>query len=826
MASQAIKGPPKKGVDSLPPPTNGFPKSNKDLVKFYLREAKLVTKLTNHFKDLEIKSKPSILQGSSDPLAQVFAEELNAEPQRQPAPPASSGTGPSRAEDVELPSMKSLSGPPDKVELSRAFKELIYKLSMKFSDRFIAITNPNPELSQKETQVFRRLLRCLRIKPRGVKVLSRLPTDLNPVSASNFEEIRKSLPKKDQNTKVLFSDFSYVSTERAYWVAAKQSARRMDGYLIREIPAEFVLPEDRPGYFHHLCNERAEDVKTASDEERRRHAELKQAVEVWISRESQTKQSFSSFMLHTYGNPTEGRNPTAGSEENEQPQNMDLEEDNQMPSLIDSLPAPRDVLPPNNEELDNILASGSIPVDSGNSSESHMALSSPCNSSSSFMTEEDIMMESSISFMVESPLEDEHPSPDAKKYTSEFLKIKPDLKACGKCGDNSHAAQNCVVQSADGRDETSKNRSYAWFVPNEGSLAATGGSKMLSCSYRYCRNNETHTTAVCPDLHQRCAECKVRGHDDLVFKIRGERDPERRAILYETHCPSVKKRLVERENLAEWEVACPSYQDLQLEFEKQAPIGIFTKYRFNDAGAGWYPATSEKDIRIIRALGYRSLATTTAEESVTLLSAIHSLCKQAFAGTNNLSFEGFPDEKWTIIHKRREDKRSLKREESKLNKAAKKAETAAAKNARLPRDNSPGSGPSARFAFGLPTRRPYHPPSRQRNWSTSRMRSRSRSPPQDGARAHQPVPVTGPSNPVQGVTPPHGEGTSRANPRANRQFGYTYSQQEYDRWGVIHNNPSGRQSGFRPANSGISSGPEVRPMERIPKIPQGKGPNK
>ena len=349
---------------------------------------------------------------------------------------------------------------------------------------------------------------------------------------------------------------------------------------------------------------------------------------------------------------------------------------------------------------------------------------------------------------------------------------------------------------------------------------------MLSCSYRYCRNNETHTTAVCPDLHQRCAECKVRGHDDLVFKIGGERDLERRAIIYETHCPSVKKRLVERENLAEWEVACPSYQDLQREFEKQAPIGIFTKYRFNDAGAGWYPATSEKDIRIIRALGYRSLETTTAEESVTLLSAIHDLCKQAFATTNNLSFEGFPDEKWTIIHKRRDDKRSLRREESKQNKAAKKADNAAAKFARLPRDNSPGSGPSGRFAFGLPTRRPYHPLSRQRKWSTSRMRSRSRSPPQDrAARAHQPVPVAGPSNPIQGVTPPHGGGTSRANPRANPQFGYAYSQQEYDRWAVIHGNPSGRQSGFRPANSGISSGPEVRPMERIPKIPQGKGPH-
>ena len=348
---------------------------------------------------------------------------------------------------------------------------------------------------------------------------------------------------------------------------------------------------------------------------------------------------------------------------------------------------------------------------------------------------------------------------------------------------------------------------------------------MLSCAYRYCRDNGTHSTTVCPDLHQRCAACRVRGHDNLIIKIEGKRDLEGRAILYETHCPTVKSHWVEKEKLTEWEVACPSYPDLQREFEKQAPLGIFTKYRFNDAGAGWYPATTEKDIRIIRALGYRSLETTTAEESVALLSAIHDLCKQAFAGTNNLSFEGFPDEKWTIIHKRREDKRSLKREESKLNKAAKKAETAAAKNARLPRDNSPGSGPSSRIVFGLPIRRPYHPPSRQRNWSTSRMRSRSRSPPQDRARAHQPVPVAGPSNPVQGVTPPHGEGTSRANPRANRQFGYIYSQQEYDRWGVIHDNPSGRQSGFQPANRGVSSEPEVRLMERIPKISQDKSPH-
>ena len=849
MASQAVGNPPKDFGDSHPPPTNGFPKSNKKLVSLYMKEAKLVSKLASHFKSLHLiaidrnlESEPSISQGSSDPL-KTFAAELsarNAGDQRQPAPPAqhaAASTKPRCADEVELPQIRPSSGPPSTAELAKLYRELIFKLDIRVDNRFITITNSNLELSQQETRDFRRLVRCIKIKPRGVKVLSELPTNIKPISIVNFEGEAFIYPK------MWFSDFSYVRKNRAYWVTPKGkngSARRANGYLIEEIPTENILPEDRRGYHLHLVNERADDVNNAEDtseEERLRLTQLRDNVELWINREPQTKQSLSCFLLHTYSQTIEDKDPSASSKDNEQSQSMDLEEDDQMQSLINSLPPPRDVPPPRDEEIENILDSGNNPADSGNSSESIVALSSPC--SSTFMTEEEAIMESKISFMVDNPLEDEYSSPEGKRFASEFLKLKPDLKACERCGDDLHTVQNCIIQSANDRDETLKYRNFAWFAPKEGSLAATGGSKMLSCAYLYCRNNGAHTTMVCPDLHQRCATCKVRGHDNICLKIEGKKGPEGRAILYETNCPVIKNHYTKTEKIcSEWEITCPSYQELLTEFERQAPLGIFTRYRFNDAGAGWYPAMTEKDIKVIRALGYRSLERTTAEESVALLSSIHNLLNGVFVGTGNISFESFPDEKWTIIHQRRDAKRSLKKEESKQNKAAKKAENTAARNARLPRDNSPGS-----FVFGHPSGRPWYPPSRARNRSYNFNsedenssafggRSRSRSPqtdsmsptPQaavDRAGAHQPVPVAGPSNPVRGVTPPHRERTSRA----NRQFGYTYSQEDHNRWGGMYNNPSGRQSGFRPANHNTSSGTGARPKERIPKISQGKSPH-
>ena len=850
MASQAFKNPRKDFGDSHPPPTNGFPKSNKKLVSLYMKEAKLVSKLTSHFKSLHLvvvkrnlESEPSNSQGPSDPL-NSFAAELsarNAGTQRQPAPPAQHASAPINAprcaDEVELPPLRPSSGPPSTSELARLYRELIFKLDIRVDNRFITITNPNLALSQQEIRDFRRLVRCIKIKPRGIKVLSELPANIQPISIVNFEGEAFVYPK------MWFSDFSYVRKNRAYWVTPKGkngSARRANGYLIEEIPTENVLPEDRRGFHLHLVNERADDVNNAEDtseEEKLRLTQLRNNVELWINREPQTKQSLSCFLLHTYSQTIEDKDPSASSKDNEQSQSMDLEEDDQMQSLINSLPPPRDVPPPRDEEIENILDSGNNPADSGNSSESIVALSSPC--SSTFMTEEEAIMESKISFMVDNPLEDEYSSPEGKKFASEFLKIKPDLKACERCGDNLHTVQNCIVQSANDRDETSKYKNFAWFAPKEGSLAATGGSKMLSCAYLYCRNNSTHTTMVCPDLHQRCATCKVRGHDNICLKVEGKKGPEGRAILYETNCPVIKNHYTKTEKIcSEWEITCPSYQELQEEFERQAPLGIFTRYRFNDAGAGWYPAMTEKDIKVIRALGYRSLERTTAEESVALLSSIHNLLSGVFVGTGNISFESFPDEKWTIIHQRRDAKRSLKKEESKQNKAAKKAENTAARNARLPRDNSPGS-----FVFGLPSGRPRYPPSRARNRSynfnsedeyssTFGGRSRSRSPqtdsmsptPQatvDRAGAHQPAPVAGPSNPVRGVTPPHGGRTSRA----NRPFGYTYSREDHNRWEGMYNNPSGRQSGFRPNNHNTSSGTGAILKERIPKISQGKSPH-
>ena len=852
MASQAFGNPPKGFGDSHPPPTNGFPKSNKKLVSLYMKEAKLVSKLTSHFKSLHLivvkrnlESEPSNSQGSSDPL-NAFAAELstrNAGDQRQPAPPAQHASAPIKrdaprcADEVELPPLRPSSGPPSTSELAKLYRELIFKLDIRVDNRFITITNPNLALSQQEIRDFRRLVRCIKIKPRGIKVLSELPANIQPISIVNFEGEAFVYPK------MWFSDFSYVRKNRAYWVTPKGkngSARRANGYLIEEIPTENVLPEDRRGFHLHLVNERADDVNNAEDtseEEKLRLTQLRNNVELWINREPQTKQSLSCFLLHTYSQTIEDKDPSASSKDNEQSQSMDLEEDDQMQSLINSLPPPRDVPPPRDEEIENILDSGNNPADSGNSSESIVALSSPC--SSTFMTEEEAIMESKISFMVDNPLEDEYSSPEGKKFSSEFLKIKPDLKACERCGDNLHTVQNCIVQSANDRDETSKYKNFAWFAPKEGSLAATGGSKMLSCAYLYCRNNSTHTTMVCPDLHQRCATCKVRGHDNVCLKVEDKKDPEGRAIVYETNCPVVKNHYIKTEKIcSEWEITCPSYQELQEEFERQAPLGIFTRYRFNDAGAGWYPAMTEKDIKVIRALGYRSLERTTAEESVALLSSIHNLLSGVFVGTGNISFESFPDEKWTIIHQRRDAKRSLKKEESKQNKAAKKAENTAARNARLPRDNSPGS-----FVFGHPSGRPRYPPSRARNRSynfnsedeyssTFGGRSRSRSPqtdsmsptPQatvDRAGAHQPAPVAGPSNPVRGVTPPHGGRTSRA----NRPFGYTYSREDHNRWEGMYNNPSGRQSGFRPNNHNTSSGTGAILKERIPKISQGKSPH-
>ena len=260
---------------------------------------------------------------------------------------------------------------------------------------------------------------------------------------------------------------------------------------------------------------------------------------------------------------------------------------------------------------------------------------------------------STISFMVDRPYEDTPtPHPESLKYASEFLKLKPDLGVCAKCGECDHSSHRCAFEtSAEGKNAKAVPSQYEDLItPHKDSLAARGFRGLIRCIYPYCETPDTHRIEACNSLHERCETCRTRGHNNFVqedIDLDGK-------TSYISNCP------VRRQELAKdgSEVNGPDWTTLQFDFERFANFGTFTKYRKSNPLAGWFPAYSEKDGKIIRAIGYTWLCQSAPVEAFALLTSMSKSMQKMFG----CPFQPYSDDDWTLIHRRRMAKRPKKPE--------------------------------------------------------------------------------------------------------------------------------------------------------------------
>ena len=653
--------------------------------------------------------------------------------------PDNSGAPDNNNDAVTALRVKPIGG--ESEELTRArYDHIIGELGLSLTGRFIKMMNPSSKLDVLPKRSFIDLIFHLIMEKDGdVLVLPNLPACMGP----KFTQPVSGKKLKCQS----FNSYIYVRSKRAYWLESDQS---VEGVLVQEIPPCLVVPAVREGYLEHLLGERTADFdvpkfksKPKNKESIRKFEALKIQVLAWRDNDREGLITFAESLDR---------------------QRLIAEKASDSKSLEESADASMEV------EDDSSHAESNPPA-SDVDTESETGVGSSVE-------------DSRISFMVDKPFEDSLSPPECNQFIKEFIKIHPHLNACSKCGDPLHTVHRCPAQSADEKTKSmDRYQNCVWFCPEADSLAAKGGDGIISCIYPYCRSPGSHSIVVCPSLHGRCETCRVRGHDDQDSKIQNLK-----GFQIKVNCPLKEARFLEEkdENLSG--VECPTWEALQQTFEKYAGHGLFTRYRFTQAAAGWYPIWSEKDSRILRQIGYKWLGRISAEKAVHMLTGISQSLRATFI--QGLPFQPFSDEDWTLINRRREAKRSVERIETAKYKAAKRAEWSEAKVANnspwmgrkfikgssgqsLARPSVPGSGVQG---FGFPPRTGGRDHSIPRGYIPPKPRSRENSmhaTSSRGAQAHS----------VQGTAL---EGASSSTNAQSGQYRSAYPVSEYAQWDAAH----------------------------------------
>ena len=582
--------------------------------------------------------------------------------------------------------------PIPKGQLSDEYTQLFDKLAIETSGRFIDLGSPDHIVNAMH---FTNLVQRYEVAPGAVRVLNTGPKGIQ----------LHTIYQGDRCLKLKrFEDFTYVRTMLGYMV---------DLNFINEIPPSLIYPKHRDGFWQHITTEREEDgvnpLFHADEQYHQNLAFLRKAVSVWMEDDPKGVRAFEPYlqMVKRAKLPDESQQTSAEQSVNVE-SNPNNGEDNEMEEVLASNEAeqtnseiPSEESATHPEAIRPLSASERAAheralfehAQSISNAREKLAelnvcrkelegliISPPPKSREECEKEAFEASDSAvrISIMVDMPYEDDNPHPESVQFRHELLKLNPKLNFCAKCGDINHASQRCFVETAKdannkGKTDFSKYEKSAWSYPNVDSVAAQGEEGSPACLYPFCRDRDSHVIAACPYLHKRCAICRTRGHDDIFEQVRDCFSDD--GVSYTkvlVNCPLYAQTLQAQGHpdfTGRYLIVTKTWKDLQTAFEKYACHGAFTKYRFSQPSAGWYPITSEKEARIVKAIGYRWLNRISAEQSINLLLGIGKSCREVLG----LPFQSFTDKEWEMIFFRREAKRSSDKSLSKKPKTANNA---------------------------------------------------------------------------------------------------------------------------------------------------------
>ena len=537
-------------------------------------------------------------------------------------------------------------------------------------------------------------------------------------------------------------EFIYLREKKRYWVVPNNYRKgSQDGYFLSELPLGVITPEYRQGYRDHLQDERALDEANparATYESRNSFQERLAQMASWVHEDQFGHAASLQEFLDSRAVKTESVQsppaPAASSMEDDEVNLNDLLRDPPPPpSLDDEVEEPE-------------LAEITTP--------------SPSNSEAG-MT----LKQKGIQHLVNRPFRDAGYLKAAEDWRPQLLKLRPDLRVCRLCGDKSHASARCTRSLSGSYPQVPSEG--LWGAPEPNSLAAKMVDSFV-CPYPFCRDKTVHILSACDDLHRRCARCRARGHSDEMW------DAPEQPGHYITHCPVVATD--QNSRIAD-SATSPTWNDLLSKFEAFASSGEMTKFRFHLAGCGFFPASGEGDLEVLKALGYRQMGQLAADEAISLVGSIHTLCAGVF-GTRSLQFTEFTDSEWNTVFQRREAKRSREIRES-------QAQAKEASRAKVPK---------APFRGGYSAKSATNPPNAARTGQPatagSSSRSESNAPfltpqvypgthaPMLTPQVYPPLPAGDPNPPLP-PTPSYGAAAARVQP----SFGYVnYSPEQLAKW--------------------------------------------
>ena len=577
-------------------------------------------------------------------------------------------------EATEETSQKPQVADDDEMVDSTIYNDLITSLNIISNGRHIAIQNPDLRV---RIEHFLNYISSITVPEGHVKCLTTKPSCMKLTPTHPTSRVLES--KR-------FEDFVYVRSQMGYMCGK---------YFVIEIPSRtIILPSQRLGYYDHLLEEREEDghnpEETISESYLGTLYVLKKAVQTSIDEDPDFTQGLSPFIERAKEAQRQYNDsllvdidikPLAPEESD---QNAEVANVANTPNEAESIVQPvtsRNMTEAERAPVKDVSVLGRDKNDykraldeyNQQRASAQAGLKKALSAKAEFeailkrpqpKSKEELEAEAEaaadrmvlIDFMVERPVEDEIPQLESNQYLSEYLKLTPVLRVCAKCGNSDHSNHRCSFESAlDGnkrnKTDPSKYEGCDWFTPDADSLAAQGVHGLLTCMYPYCRDRESHVVATCPAMHGRCATCRTRGHDNKVVETLNSLDG---STIKTVNCPVVQQQLLQIEG-NQGKVEGATWRNLQEKFEQLANYGEFTRYRFAQPMAGWFPVYSEKDGRVLKAIGYRWLMRVSADKSVMLLSRFSESCQTLIGGP---PFKTFTDSEWELINRRRDAKRS------------------------------------------------------------------------------------------------------------------------------------------------------------------------
>ena len=621
-------------------------------------------------------------------------------------------------------------------------------------------------------------------------------------------------------------DLVYVRHHVAYWYT-KGDTKSGDGWLIPEIPPHLITPLYREGFLTHMREERAEDENTsekATPESRSRLQNSYSNVETWIQEDPEGRAGTLPIFIASRALKVEMIPAPISSDANDE-EMLDFDDIDPFGSKTSSEAAESRIESPVQPQSVIQTSQSQPPVSTA--PQGSLAQRSPSASidSSATTAPPNALDPKALEFLIDNPFKCEGYLQEAKDMESECLKLKPNLSVA-ECDGSSKSSRTLSSSSSQSSSETQ------WYTPKDESLAAKKTYTFM-CPYPYCRNSTYHLLITCEALHQRCAKCHCRGHDDQVAEIEG------RSGIYDAQCPVVADANNEGTTPT---VFSPRWQELLDMFENFASQGVLTRYRFHSAGAGFYPAKAEGDLEIIKAIGYKWLLRLGAERALILLGSIHRLCYGAF-GEESLRYSEQTDDTWTTVFQQRDTKRTHKRDSKDANlakiarqqspnpredmpKMANAANLAKdAKQHPIPREVTPRMENTAPHSHNTSFRGPsYRGP--------SNSRPSYRGPPYSGPPSYPGLSYPGPSysghHPNEGpghvfprptghptrqpgppfLRTPGAEYCPPPSPNGGTQFGYGYTPEQWARWAALPPQTPGPNPSMDPS------------LHRFPKIPK------